>query len=177
MFIKYSFNKLYRFVSQQGFAIFFAPQLTNSHFMKFVLFFLATLVVSSTAADTLSSRQAIDRFIHVFNQEDVDALSQLANAPWFTIVDGVTTSYDAYGDMVDFAGLKKTGWSYSRTRNIETLHDDGNTAFINALLERLDSDDQVIFSGEIIFALVRDEGQWKIAGWISSGNRDIPLGK
>ena len=57
------------------------------------------------------------------------------------------------------------------------LHNDGETAFVKALLERLDKSDQVIFGGEIIFIFARSKNEWKIAGWISSGNKDLPLGK
>ena len=80
--------------------------------------------------------------------------------------------------MVDFEGLKKTGWSYSRVENIDVLHNDGETAFVKALLERLDKSDQVIFGGrDHIRPFARSHNEWKIAGWISSGNKDLPLGK
>ena len=57
------------------------------------------------------------------------------------------------------------------------IFNDGNSAFINTFLERLDKSDKVIFNGQIIFVLVRKKEDWKLAGWISSGNSDIPLGK
>ena len=79
--------------------------------------------------------------------------------------------------MIDFEGLEATGWSYSRTRDVDVIFDDGNTAFVSAFLERLDRSDKVIFDGQIIFVLVRKKEDWKLAGWISSGNSDIPLGK
>ena len=145
--------------------------------MKFLLALFATLCLSSANATISSPVDATNRLIAAFNQENVESLNQLTSAPWFTIVDGVTTSYDTYGDMIDFAGLKKTGWSSSRARSIEILHQDTNTAFVNFVLERLDGSGQVIFSGPITFVLVNDDGQWKTAGWISGGNQDIPLGK
>ena len=79
--------------------------------------------------------QALDNFIALFNDENLDGLNQVSNAPWFTMVNGDSNSFSRYSDMVDFEGLKKTGWSYSRVENIDVLHDDGETAFVKALLE------------------------------------------
>ena len=71
----------------------------------------------------------------------------------------------------------RSGWSYSRTRDVDVIFNDGNSAFINTFLERLDKSDKVIFNGQIIFVLVRKKEDWKLAGWISRGNSEIPLGK
>ena len=71
----------------------------------------------------------------------------------------------------------RSGWSYSRTRDVDVIFNDGNSALINTFLERLDKSDKVIFDGQITFVLVNKKEDWKLAGWISSGNSDIPLGK
>ena len=87
------------------------------------------------------------------------------------------TVLQSYSEMIDFEGLQATGWSYSRTRDIDVIFSDGNTAFVSTFLERLDKSDKVIFEGQITFVLVHKKEDWKLAGWISSGNSDIPLGK
>ena len=124
-----------------------------------------------------SPEGAIDSFITLFNKQQVASLDDAANSPWFTIVDGTTSVFRSYSEMIDFEGLKATGWSYSRTKDVDVISNDGNTAFVSAFLERLDRSDKVIFDGQIIFVLVRKKEDWKLAGWISSGNSDIPLGK
>ena len=124
-----------------------------------------------------SPKAAIDGFISLFNNQQIASLDDAASSPWFTIVDGATSVFQSYSDMIDFEGLEATGWSYSRTRDVDVIFDDGNTAFVSAFLERLDRSDKVIFDGQIIFVLVRKKEDWKLAGWISSGNSDIPLGK
>ena len=142
-------------------------------------YFLILLIVTTTPAfgEQRSPEGAIDSFISLFNKQQVASLDDAANSPWFTIVDGTTSVFQSYSEMIDFEGLKATGWSYSRTRDVDVIFNDGNSAFINTFLERLDKSDKVIFNGQIIFVLVRKKEDWKLAGWISSGNSDIPLGK
>jgi len=142
-------------------------------------YFLILLLVTTTPAfgEQRSPEGAIDSFISLFNKQQVASLDDAANSPWFTIVDGTTSVFQSYSEMIDFEGLKATGWSYSRTKDVDVIFNDGNTAFVNTFLERLDKSDKVIFDGHIIFVLVRKKEDWKLAGWISSGNSDIPLGK
>ena len=124
-----------------------------------------------------SPKAAIDGFISLFNNQQIASLDDAASSPWFTIVDGATSVFQSYSEMIDFEGLEATGWSYSRTRDVDVIFDDGNTAFVSAFLERLDQSNKVILDGQITFVLVRKKEDWKLAGWISSGNSDIPLGK
>ena len=142
-------------------------------------YFLILLLVTTTPAfgEQGSPEGAIDSFISLFNKQQVVSLDDAANSPWFTIVDGTTSVFQSYSEMIDFEGLKATGWSYSRTKDVDVISNDGNTAFVSAFLERLDRSDKVIFDGQITFVLVRKKEDWKLAGWISSGNSDIPLGK
>ncbi len=142
-------------------------------------FFLTLLLVTTTPVfgEQRSPEGAIDSFITLFNKQQVASLDDSANSPWFTIVDGTTSVFQSYSEMIDFEGLKATGWSYSRTRDVDVIFNDGNTAFVSTFLERLDKSDKVIFDGQITFVLVHKKEDWKLAGWISSGNSDIPLGK
>ena len=142
-------------------------------------YFLILLLVTTIPAlgEERSPKAAIDGFISLFNNQQIASLDDAASSPWFTIVDGATSVFQSYSEMIDFEGLEATGWSYSRTRDVDVIFDDGNTAFVSAFLERLDRSDKVIFDGQIIFVLVRKKEDWKLAGWISSGNSDIPLGK
>ena len=128
------------------------------------------------AGEQRSPEGAIDSFI-TYSIQQVPSLDEAANSPWFTIVDGTTSVFQSYSEMIDFEGLKATGWSYSRTRDVNVIFDDGNTAFVTTFLERLDKSDKVIFDGQITFVLVHKKENWKLAGWISSGNSEIPLGK
>ena len=142
-------------------------------------YFLILLLVTTTSVfgEQRSPEGAIDSFISLFNKQQVASLDDAANSPWFTIVDGTTSVFQSYSEMIDFEGLKATGWSYSRTKDVDVISNDGNTAFVSAFLERLDRSDKVIFDGQINFVFVRKKEDWKLAGWISSGNSDIPLGK
>jgi hypothetical protein len=103
--------------------------------MRYV-FILLLMFSAEVFGEESTPTQALDNFIALFNDENLDGLNQVSNAPWFTMVNGDSNSFSRYSDMVDFEGLKKTGWSYSRVENIDVLHDDGETAFVKALLER-----------------------------------------
>ena len=142
-------------------------------------YFLILLLVTTIPAlgEERSPKAAIDGFISLFNNKQVASLDEAANSPWFTIVDGTTSVFQSYSEMIDFEGLKATGWSYSRTRDVDVIFDDGNTGFVCTFFERLDNSDKVIFDGQITFVLVHKKEDWKLAGWISSGNSEIPLGK
>ena len=142
-------------------------------------YFLILLLVTTIPAlgEERSPKAAIDGFISLFNNQQVASLDEAANSPWFTIVDGTTSVFQSYSEMIDFEGLKATGWSYSRTKDVDVIFDDGNTAFVSTFLERLDKSDKVIFDGQITFVLIHKKEDWKLAGWISSGNSEIPLGK
>ena len=142
-------------------------------------YFLILLLVTTIPAlgEQRSPKAAIDGFISLFNNQQVASLDEAANSPWFTIVDGTTSVFQSYSEMIDFEGLKATGWSYSRTRDVDVISNDGTTAFVSAFLERLDKSDKVIFDGQITFVLIHKKEDWKLAGWISSGNSEIPLGK
>ena len=142
-------------------------------------YFLILLLVTTIPAlgEERGPKAAIDGFISLFNNKQLASLDEAANSPWFTIVDGTTSVFQSYSEMIDFEGLKATGWSYSRTTDVDVIFDDGNTAFVSTFLERLDKSDKVIFDGQITFVLVHKKEDWKLAGWISSGNSEIPLGK
>ena len=142
-------------------------------------YFLILLLVTTIPAlgEERSPKAAIDGFISLFNNQQVASLDEAANSPWFTIVDGTTSVFQSYSEMIDFEGLKATGWSYSRTKDVDVISNDGNTAFVSVFLERLDQSDKVIFDGQITFVLVHKKEDWKLAGWISSGKSEIPLGK
>ena len=141
--------------------------------------FLIVLCIFSfgARAEPPTPIEALEHFIDLFNDQNTQALNDSTNVPWFTILDGKTTSFQSYSEMIDFEGLKKTGWSYSKARDIEVLLNDGSTAIVEGILERFDSNDRLIFRGELIFLLVRKEAKWNMAGWISSGNGQLPLGK
>ena len=142
-------------------------------------YFLILLLVTTIPAfgEQRSPEEAIDSFITLFNNQQINSLDGAANSPWFTIVNGTTSVFQSYSEMIDFERLKATGWSYSRTRDVDVISNDGNTAFVSTFLERLDQSDKVIFDGQITFVLVHKKENWKLAGWISSGNSDIPLSK
>ena len=95
-------------------------------------YFLILLLVTTIPAlgEERSPKAAIDGFISLFNNQQVASLDEAANSPWFTIVDGTTSVFQSYSEMIDFEGLKATGWSYSRTRDVDVIFDDGNTAFV-----------------------------------------------
>ena len=76
-----------------------------------IFFILLTILSFAVRAEDVNPREVLEHFIDLFNDQNTQALNESANAPWFTIVDGETSSFKSYSDMIDFEGLKKTGWS------------------------------------------------------------------
>ena len=49
-----------------------------------------------------------------FNNEDMDALNEMLEPPFFFVRGTDRGVYDKYEDFVDFQGLRNSGWNYSK---------------------------------------------------------------
>ena len=60
--------------------------------------FLMLLLVTTIPAfgEQRSPEGAIDSFITLFNKQQVASLDDVANSPWFKIVDGTTSVFQSY---------------------------------------------------------------------------------
>ena len=84
-----------------------------------------------------------------------------------SIIASIIITNHNYGKYIGKCIRSCINQSYDSTKYEIIIIDDAST----------DKSDKVIFDGQITFVLVHKQEDWKLAGWISSGNSDIPLGK
>ena len=141
-----------------------------------VICFLLILIGLDANAETFSPSQvAVVKYFDFFNGSDRDALNKATSSPFVLNIAGVTTSYEKYGDAVDFDGLRKTGWSYSRIRKNESIYEDETTAMVGINFTRYTEAGDVLSISAVVYVLVMEEGQWKLKAGFVNGN--LSLGK
>ena len=98
---------------------------------------------------------------------DKDKLNQVSDSPFVFSIDGETTKSDRYGNLVNFEGLQKSGWTYSKLATARVIYQDDTTAMIDLTFKRHDKNDEVISSTDDIYVLVIKQNIWKLkAGFI-----------
>jgi hypothetical protein len=80
-----------------------------------------------------------------------------------------------YGDSVDFEGLRKQGWAYSKINKSELIYADELSAMVDINFSRLNDDEKVLSTTDATYLLVKRNGKWLLkAGFINS---NLSLGK
>ena len=143
--------------------------------MRFIALMLLLVGVNTFADNHLSPMMAIEHYFSSFNKEDRDALNQAADSPFIFVIGGEPSSYDRYGDGVDFAGLKASGWSYTLINSKELIYADDLTAAVRVNFSRFNESDAVISTTDSVYLLVRRDGEWKVKGGFMNGT--LTLGK
>ena len=141
-----------------------------------VLGLLVFLVCLNANAGELSAPQlAVEKYFEYFNDKDRDALIAAAGQPFIFSIDGNITRWDNYGDAVDFDGLQKSGWSYSRIHNNELVYADDITAMVDINFSRYNTSDVPISTTDVVYMLVKRDGVWKLKSGFANGS--LTLGK
>ena len=105
-----------------------------------------------------------------FNNEDMDALNEMLEPPFFFVRGTDRGVYDTYEDFVDFQGLRNSGWNYSKIDSTEMIYEDPKTAMINWIFSRYDKDDNVTLTASANYLLMNVDGVWKIKGAFAPTN-------
>ena len=58
-----------------------------------------------------------------FNNEDMKAINEMIEPPFFFLRGTDKGVYDKYEDFVDFQGLRNSGWSYSKVNSFEMIYE------------------------------------------------------
>ena len=93
----------------------------------------------------------IEHYFSSFNKEDRDALNAAVDSPFIFVIGGEPSSYDRYGDGVDFAGLKAPGWSYTFINSKELIYADDPTAAVRVNFSRFKESDAVISTTDSVY--------------------------
>lgn len=110
---------------------------------------------------------AIEKFFSHFNGMDKEKLNEVSDSPFVFSIGGNTTKADRYGDLINFEGLIKSGWAYSKLSDTRLIYQDETTAMIDLSFTRHDTNNKVISSSKAIYVLVKKQNTWKLkAGFI-----------
>ena len=91
---------------------------------------IAFLFCFNVNAGELSAPQiAVEKYFEYFNNKEKNALDAALDKPFIFNISGKVTRWDNYHDAVDFDGLEKSGWSYSRILKNELIYADDITAW------------------------------------------------
>ena len=123
----------------------------------------------------INPTETISLYVDNFNNADIKLLNETTESPFFWLRVIETDVYESYGDSVDFDGLRRSGWSYSKVNSLELIYEDSETSKVNMNFSRYDEDDRVILTGSANYLLMNDDGVWKIKGGFAPSK--ISIGK
>ena len=136
---------------------------------------LLLISLKAHSSDLSAPQLAVERYFQYFNAKDIESLNGASGQPFTLIIGGQITKWDRYGDAVDFAGLEKSGWSYSRIHRNDLVYQDDMTAMVNINFSRFDATDTIISTSDVIYLLVNRRGSWMLKSGYVKGN--LTLGK
>ena len=111
--------------------------------------------------------EAIKEFFRDFNNEDILAINKNSDSPFIYIMGKNIVLEEKYSDAINFNGLKKDGWSYSKINTSKVLYNDDDTSMVQVNFSRFDKDNQIILTGDVTYLLVNKDGKWKLKGGFS----------
>tara|TARA_B100000614_G_C14351007_1_gene413066 strand:- start:58 stop:489 length:432 start_codon:yes stop_codon:yes gene_type:complete len=119
--------------------------------------------------------EALYKYFELFNSADKEAINEASDSPFVFLIGNNKTVSEYYGDSVDFEGLKKQGWAYSKINESELIYSDELSAMVDVNFSRLDKDEEVLSTTNATYLLINKEGKWLLkAGFINS---NLSLGK
>ncbi len=139
----------------------------------FFLIFFAALSVSSAFAhpqDDLSPEGLMHYYVKVVNEENLAALQDVYHFPHVKITGGKLAQIDDKSiPVIDFDGLKKSGWKYSKINQVKVLAEGKNAALVELNFSRFDANDREFLNQTTFYNLTRNNGYWQIMSIQSMG--------
>ena len=134
---------------------------------------------SSCNESGISSAAYLHPIYHECNEHQDTWLESVfglaSDSPFIFFIGTNKTVSENYGDSVDFEGLRKQGWAYSKINESELLYADELSAMVDINFSRLNKDEEVLSATDATYLLVYKEGSWLLkAGFINS---NLSLGK
>jgi len=132
--------------------------------MKKIFFIFNIILIGHLSA---GPEEAVKEFFQDFNNEDILAINKNSDSPFIYIMGKNTVLEEKYSDVINFNGLKKDGWSYSKINASKVLYNDGDTSMVKVNFSRLDKDNEIILTSDVTYLLVNKDGNWKLKGGFS----------
>ena len=107
--------------------LFHEPNSNGDMLMSYKLFRAVFLVIgllttSLVFGDSSDPISLVEKFFSHFNKMDKEKLNQVSDSPFVFRIGGSTTKSDRYGDLVNFDGLQKLGWTYSKLARAQVIY-------------------------------------------------------
>jgi hypothetical protein len=142
--------------------------------MKHLTTLLLTMLVSGIL-QAQNPEEALYKYFELFNSTDKEAINEASDSPFVFLIGNDKTVSEYYGDSVDFEGLRKQGWAYSKINESELIYSDELSAMVDVNFSRLNKDEEVLSTTNATYLLINKEGKWLLkAGFINS---NLSLGK
>ena len=142
--------------------------------MKHLTITLLSLLISGSLL-AQNPEEALYRYFELFNSADKDAINDASDSPFVFFIGANKTVSENYGDSVDFDGLRKQGWAYSKINESELIYADELSAMVDVNFSRLDNNEEILSATDATYLLVYKEDNWLLkAGFINS---NLSLGK
>ena len=132
--------------------------------MKKIFFIFKIIFLGHLSA---GPEEAVKEFFQDFNNEDILAINKNSDSPFIYIMGKNTVLEEKYSDVINFNGLKKDGWSYSKINASKVLYNDGDTSMVQVNFSRLDKNNEIILTSDVTYLLVNKDGNWKLKGGFS----------
>ncbi len=133
---------------------------------KFIFVIFASLFFSAVHAhpqDGLTPDGLMHYYVKVFNEENLTALQDVYHFPHVKLMSGrLTYIDDSSVPVIDFAGLKKTGWKYSKVNSVKVLAEGPNAALIELNFSRFDAEGKEFLNQTGFYNLTKNNGYWQI---------------
>ena len=108
--------------------------------------------------------------MQVFNEENLPALEEVYHFPHVKITNGKLTHIENKNTpVIDFEGLKKSGWKYSKINSVKILAEGANSALVEMVFSRFDKSDKEFFRSTTFYVLTKNKGYWQIISLSSVG--------
>ena len=141
---------------------------------KLLVLFILCLAFTSAYAhpqDGMSPEDLMRYYIKVFNDENIPALEDVYAFPHVKSNNGkLTTVENKDTPVIDYIGLKKTPWKYSKLNHVKVLVEGSNSALVELNFSRYDKDDKEFLRSTGFYVLTKDKGYWQIVSLINTGN-------
>ena len=69
-----------------------------------------------------SPEEALYKYFELFNRADKEAINKASDSPFVFLIGNNKTVSEYYGDSVDFEGLRKQGWAYSKINESKLIY-------------------------------------------------------
>ncbi len=139
----------------------------------FALFVFAILTCSVAGAhpqDDLSPEGLMHYYVKVFNDENLAALQDVYHFPHVKLTGGKLSQIDDKTiPVIDFDGLKKSGWKYSKINQVKVLAEGSNAALVELNFSRFDASGKEFLNQTTFYNLTRNNGYWQIMSIQSMG--------